>query len=116
MRLSLELRKRCQLGCLFPKVFVFFVTVLTLLKTGLSCNLCCYYSEFLNYALFTENSRPLQVLRYKHEEAKRRYDYLGNKSAWEVGEPLMATLVLYLSNVSRGGEISFPESKVRVDH
>ena len=56
------------------------------------------------------------MLRYKHEEAKRRYDYLGNKSAWEVGEPLMATLVLYLSNVSRGGEISFPESKVRMDH
>lgn len=61
-----------------------------------------------------ENSRSLQVVRYKLEEAKQHYDYFGNKSAQDVGVPLMATLVLHLSNVSRGGEISFPESQLKV--
>ncbi|GAB4826350.1 hypothetical protein Ancab_009216 [Ancistrocladus abbreviatus] len=60
-----------------------------------------------------ENSSPLQVLRYGHEEAKRRYDYFDNKPLLEAGQPLMATVILYLSNVTHGGEIFFPESELR---
>ena len=30
----------------------------------------------------------------------------------ELNEPLAATVVLYLSNVSQGGQILFPESEV----
>ncbi|XP_057527800.1 probable prolyl 4-hydroxylase 12 isoform X2 [Amaranthus tricolor] len=59
-----------------------------------------------------ENSRSLHVQRYENEEAKQKYDYFGNRSAWQVSEPLMATVILYLSDVPRGGELSFPESPV----
>lgn len=47
------------------------------------------------------------------EEVEQNYDYFGNKSIVELTKPLMAIVVLYLSNVTRGGEILFPESEVR---
>lgn len=56
---------------------------------------------------------PLQVLNFRDEESEQNYNYFGNKSVTLSEEPLMATVVLYLSNVSRGGEILFPESEVR---
>lgn len=52
-------------------------------------------------------------MHYGLEEADKNYDYLGNKSTLELTKPLMAIVVLYLSNVTRGGEILFPDSEVR---
>jgi prolyl 4-hydroxylase len=60
----------------------------------------------------SENSKPLQVMHYGIEDAKNNFDYFGNKSAIISSEPLMATLVFYLSNVTQGGEIFFPKSEV----
>ncbi|KAJ6386441.1 hypothetical protein OIU78_016370 [Salix suchowensis] len=60
-----------------------------------------------------ENSKPLQVMHYGIEDAKNNVDYFGNKSAIVSSEPLMATLVFYLSNVTQGGEILFPKSEVK---
>ncbi|GMH28121.1 hypothetical protein Nepgr_029964 [Nepenthes gracilis] len=61
-----------------------------------------------------ENSRPLKLMHYGHEEAKQRYDYFGNKSAFESGGlPLMATVIIFLSNVSRGGDILFSNSELK---
>ncbi|KAA8533713.1 hypothetical protein F0562_031230 [Nyssa sinensis] len=59
-----------------------------------------------------ENSTPLQVMHFVAEEAKQNYDYFGNKSTLVLSEPLMATVVLYLSNVTDGGQILFPESEL----
>lgn len=70
--------------------------------------------NLLYYVFSIENSRPLHVQRYENEEAKKKYDHFGNRSAWQVSEPLMATVILYLSDVPQGGEISFPESQVRI--
>lgn len=61
----------------------------------------------------SENGRPLQVMHFGLEEVEQNYDYFGNKSTLELTKPLMAIVVLYLSNVTRGGEILFPESEVR---
>ncbi|KAE8057493.1 hypothetical protein FH972_014183 [Carpinus fangiana] len=59
-----------------------------------------------------ENSRPLQVMHFGIEEVEQNYNYFGNKSTLELTKPLMAIVVLYLSNVTRGGEILFPESEL----
>ncbi|XAR53653.1 Procollagen-proline dioxygenase [Bertholletia excelsa] len=59
-----------------------------------------------------ENSSPLQILHFGLEDAKGKYDYFGNKSRLVLNEPLTATVVLYLSNVSQGGQILFPEAKL----
>lgn len=58
-----------------------------------------------------ENSRALQVTHYGPEKVGQNYNYFGNKFTWELNEPLLATIVIYLSNATRGGEILFPESE-----
>ncbi|XP_028075273.1 probable prolyl 4-hydroxylase 12 isoform X2 [Camellia sinensis] len=60
-----------------------------------------------------ENSKPFQVLHFGLEDTKEKYDYFGNKSMLALNETLMATVILYLSNVSHGGQILFPESEVK---
>lgn len=56
---------------------------------------------------------PLKVMHFGPEDDKQNYNYFGNKSSLLLSEPIMATVILYLSNVSRGGQILFPESDVR---
>lgn len=65
----------------------------------------------LNSSYTPENGKPLRVMHYGVEETKQKLDYFGNKTLIS-NEPLMATLVLYLSNVGQGGEILFPKSEV----
>ncbi|KAF7813155.1 putative prolyl 4-hydroxylase 12 isoform X1 [Senna tora] len=57
-----------------------------------------------------ENSKPIQVMHYANEKAEQNAQ-LFNKSKLESSGPLMATVVLYLSNVTQGGQIIFPESE-----
>lgn len=71
--------------------------------------MCCIFDVHCP----SENSKPLQVMRYGLEEAKENTDYFGKKSALGLSQPLMATVVLYLSNVTQGGELLFPNSEVR---
>ncbi|KAG4939659.1 hypothetical protein AAZX31_16G165800 [Glycine max] len=58
-----------------------------------------------------EYSKPLQVMHYGPEQNGRNLDYFTNKTQLELSGPLMATIILYLSNdVTQGGQILFPES------
>lgn len=68
-----------------------------------------------NYVIccFAGNSKSLSVLHFGPEDLKQNYNYFDDKSAEQVGQPLLATVILYLSNVSQGGQILFPRSKVR---
>ncbi|KAL9240463.1 hypothetical protein vseg_014679 [Gypsophila vaccaria] len=59
------------------------------------------------------NSKPLQVIHYANEEANQKYDFYGTNSSLQVNEYLMATVILYLSDSSRGGEISFPDTQIK---
>nr|DAD47366.1 TPA_asm: hypothetical protein HUJ06_017303 [Nelumbo nucifera] len=56
------------------------------------------------------SSTPLHVLHYGIEETKKHLDYYGDEGR---SQPLMATVVLYLSNVTQGGEIFFPKLKLK---
>ncbi|XP_039050489.1 probable prolyl 4-hydroxylase 12 isoform X2 [Hibiscus syriacus] len=58
-----------------------------------------------------ENGSPLYVRRYELEGAEQNLDYFGNKTRQAMSEPLLATVILYLSNVTRGGEILFPDAE-----
>ncbi|KAF9618802.1 hypothetical protein IFM89_002670, partial [Coptis chinensis] len=60
-----------------------------------------------------ENSEAVQIMHYVHEDTRECLDYYGDKARLGFDESLMATVVLYLSNVSHGGETLFrkPESK-----
>lgn len=62
---------------------------------------------------FAEYGKPLRVLHFGFEDSKRNYNYFDNKSTLLLGEPLLATVVLYLSHRVQGGQILFPESEVR---
>lgn len=53
-------------------------------------------------------------MHYGPEPNGRNLDYFTNKTQLELSGPLMATIVLYLSNAAtQGGQILFPESVVR---
>ncbi|KAF9617632.1 hypothetical protein IFM89_037695 [Coptis chinensis] len=58
-----------------------------------------------------ENSEPVQIMHYVHEDTRERLDYYGDKARLGFDESLMATVVLYLSNVSHGGETLFRKSE-----
>ncbi|XP_015878115.1 probable prolyl 4-hydroxylase 12 isoform X2 [Ziziphus jujuba] len=58
-----------------------------------------------------ENGRVLRVSRRGLQGDGKNFDYFGNKSTLEASEPLVATVILYLSNVNRGGQILFPKSE-----
>lgn len=60
--------------------------------------------------LSKENSKPLQVMHYGLEKDRRNLDYFTNKTKLESTGPLMATVILHLSNATQGGQILFPES------
>ncbi|XP_059304783.1 probable prolyl 4-hydroxylase 12 isoform X1 [Lycium ferocissimum] len=56
------------------------------------------------------NSRPLHIWHSRRENLKGNYGYFDVDAALKSNEPLMATVILYLSNVTQGGQILFPES------
>nr|GLL28177.1 probable prolyl 4-hydroxylase 12 isoform X1 [Ipomoea trifida]GMC98528.1 probable prolyl 4-hydroxylase 12 isoform X1 [Ipomoea batatas] len=56
------------------------------------------------------NSMPLKVTHFGVEDTKQKYNYFNKNSTELQIAPLVATVILYLSNVSAGGQIIFPES------
>lgn len=59
-----------------------------------------------------EMGRRIQIMQFGFEEGKQKYDHYGNASVPTQAKNLMATVILYLSNVTQGGEILFPESEL----
>lgn len=51
-------------------------------------------------------------MHYGIEQDRQNLDYFTNKTKLESSGTLMATVVLYLSNATQGGQILFPESVV----
>lgn len=59
-----------------------------------------------------ENGEALQVLRYEHgEKYEPHFDYFHDKTNQALGGHRVATVLMYLSNVVKGGETVFPNSQ-----
>ncbi|XP_010438855.1 PREDICTED: probable prolyl 4-hydroxylase 12 isoform X2 [Camelina sativa] len=61
-----------------------------------------------------ENSGSIKVRSYTSEESAKRLDYFGEESSSvSQDEVLLATVILYLSNTTQGGDLLFPNSQMK---
>jgi len=62
----------------------------------------------------SENGEALQILHYENgQKYDPHFDYFYDKKALELGGHRIATVLMYLSNVTKGGETVFPNWKVK---
>lgn len=60
-----------------------------------------------------ENGESMQILHYEHgQKYEPHWDYFHDKANQAMGGHRIATVLMYLSNVQKGGETVFPESEV----
>ncbi|KAA8548030.1 hypothetical protein F0562_004709 [Nyssa sinensis] len=59
-----------------------------------------------------ENGESMQILHYEHgEKYEPHFDYFHDKANQELGGHRVATVLMYLSSVEKGGETIFPNSE-----
>ncbi|KAJ8546088.1 hypothetical protein K7X08_018671 [Anisodus acutangulus] len=59
-----------------------------------------------------ENGEQIQILRYEHgQKYEPHYDFFIDNVNQEFGGHRLATVLMYLSDVKKGGEIFFPRSE-----
>lgn len=70
-------------------------------------------SSFFNLFLWSENGESIQILHYENgQKYEPHFDYFHDKANQELGGHRVATVLMYLSNVERGGETVFPNAEV----
>lgn len=63
--------------------------------------------------LISENGEDIQVLRYEHgQKYDPHYDYFADKVNIARGGHRVATVLMYLTDVTKGGETVFPNAEV----
>jgi hypothetical protein len=84
----------------------------------------CIDSIFISYAVHensfdrfsisgTENAEPIQVLRYEiGQKYDAHFDYFSDTVNLRFGGQRVATVLMYLTDVKRGGETVFPYAEV----
>lgn len=61
----------------------------------------------------SENGEAMQVLRYElGQKYEPHFDYFHDKVNQQLGGHRIATVLMYLSDVEKGGETVFPNSEV----
>lgn len=59
----------------------------------------------------------MQVLHYMNgEKYEPHFDFFHDKANQRLGGHRVATVLMYLSNVEKGGETIFPHAEVRPSH
>ncbi|BFG20108.1 hypothetical protein CerSpe_063820 [Prunus speciosa] len=60
-----------------------------------------------------ENGESIQILHYEHgQKYEPHFDYFHDKANQELGGHRVATVLMYLSNVEKGGETIFPKAQM----
>ncbi|XP_021905016.1 probable prolyl 4-hydroxylase 4 isoform X1 [Carica papaya] len=74
------------------------------------------YSVIICY-LLPENGEDIQVLRYEHgQKYDPHYDYFVDKVNIARGGHRVATVLMYLTDVAKGGETVFPSAEQETSH
>jgi len=61
----------------------------------------------------SENGESIQILHYRNgEKYEPHFDYFHDKNNQALGGHRIATVLMYLSNVEKGGETIFPNAEV----
>lgn len=64
--------------------------------------------------MHSENGESMQVLHYEHgQKYEPHFDYFHDKANQILGGHRVATVLMYLSNVEKGGETIFPNAEVK---
>lgn len=67
--------------------------------------------------LHSENGEDIQVLRYEHgQKYDPHYDYFSDEVNTVRGGHRIATVLMYLTDVAKGGETVFPSAEVTLVH
>ncbi|KAH7532580.1 hypothetical protein FEM48_Zijuj04G0035800 [Ziziphus jujuba var. spinosa] len=62
-----------------------------------------------------ENGESMQILHYEHgQKYEPHFDYFHDKANQELGGHRVATVLMYLSNVEKGGETIFPNAEAKM--
>lgn len=67
---------------------------------------------FFGWTWHPENGEAIQILHYEHgQKYEPHFDYFHDKVNQELGGHRVATVLMYLSDVQKGGETVFPSSE-----
>lgn len=90
-------------------LFLCLVTVLFPFMEFFNCVVFPFNTYFLS-----ENGESMQILHYEHgEKYEPHFDYFHDKVNQQLGGHRIATVLMYLSDVQKGGETIFPNAEVR---
>lgn len=65
------------------------------------------------WSFWSENGEAMQILHYEHgQKYEPHFDFFRDKMNQQLGGHRIATVLMYLSNVEKGGETVFPNSEV----
>ena len=94
-------------------IVYYIIKLMIILLHGMYCGIFKLIDIFLNIFFFSDNGEDMQVLRYEHgQKYDTHYDYFADKVNIARGGHRIATVLMYLSDVAKGGETVFPQAEV----
>lgn len=71
--------------------------------------------QFKRVSIASENGESMQILHYENgQKYEPHFDYFHDKANQVMGGHRIATVLMYLSDVEKGGETIFPNAEVKI--